>query len=89
MKHIGYYNDIEDIKAYANCSADKVVEDMLNGVGSFHFVNEDYDVGDIYPETIEYTSNREYMVVRDLPNDLSLLGEEGVCDFFVDIYKLK
>ena len=44
MKHIGYYNDIEDIKAYANCSADKVVEDMLNGIGSFHFVNEDYDV---------------------------------------------
>lgn len=90
LKHLGYYNNVEDLKKYANMSADDIVADMFNNFGEFHKV-DDYgyiDEDDLVIGTMKITTNGKYAIVDDLPIDMSLLGKPNVCDFFIDIYEI-
>ena len=90
LKHLGYYNNVTDLKNYANMSADDIVADMLNNLGEFHKV-DDYgcvDEDDLVIGTMKITTNGKYAVVDDLPIDMDLLGKPNVCDFFIDIYEI-
>lgn len=90
LKHLGYFNNVEDLKRYANKSADEIVSDMFNNFGEFHKVNDfgNIDESELLFGTLEVTSDGKYGVVNDLPIDLSLLGQPCVCDFFIDIYEI-
>lgn len=38
--HIAYYNDVEDIKAYANLSADEIVDKAKYNLGNLYLVDK-------------------------------------------------
>ena len=90
LKHLGYYNNVEDLKKYANMSADDIVADVFNKVGDFRTANDNYiiDEEDLVIGTMKITTNEKYAIVDDLPIDMSLLGKPNVCDFFIDIYEI-
>lgn len=89
LKRIGYFNEVEDLKMFANSTADEIVYGKL---GNFFSVDDDY----IYDSeeallseiTLEFTKDNKFAIHSDLPIDLSLLGKENVCDFFIDIYEV-
>ena len=89
LKRIGYFNEIEDLKMFANSTANDIVYGKM---GNFISVDDDY----IYDSeeallseiTLEFTRDNLFAVHKDLPIDLSLLGKENVCDFFIDVYEV-
>ena len=83
---VGYYHNLEDIKLYADKSADEIVADFLNGVGTIAYAVE-------YMEfyfggwNIEVTTDGKYAVLKDINYCDNLTDfEEGNC--FIDIYKI-
>lgn len=85
-KLIGYYHDLEDIKLYADKSADEIVADFLNGFGAFASAVEYMN---LYLDgwNVEVTTDGKYAVVKDINycnNSTNL--DEGNC--FIDIYEL-
>lgn len=85
-KMIGYYHDLEDIKLYADKSADEIVADFLNGLGAFTSAVEYMDLY-LGGWDIEVTTDGKYAVVKDINycDDFTNL-DEGNC--YIDIYKL-
>ena len=89
LKRIGYFNEVEDLKMFADASADEIVYGKR---GNFFSVDDEY----IYDSeeallseiTLQFTKDNKFAVHSDLPIDLSLLGKENVCDFFIDIYEV-
>lgn len=89
LVHIGYYNEVEDLKHLADRSADFIVLAMKNNIGHFFKVDyETYDGEELSHLNPQFTNDGEYAVVNDLPIDLNLIGAKNVCDFFIDIYKV-
>lgn len=88
LQHIGYFNEIEDLKMFADMSADEIVYGKMGNlmsVNGYEFCDSDeLELNSL----LEYTKDGKYAVVNDLPTDLSLLGADGVCDFFIDIYEV-
>ena len=89
LLHIGYYNDIEDLKILYNCDANSIVSYMNNNYGHFYNLEKDlclYDLKEIEHLNPIFTEDKEYAIVLDIPNDISLLTKQS--DFFIDIYKV-
>jgi hypothetical protein len=89
LKHIGYFSDIEDLKLYENKTADEIVADMNNS-SNFIFSEKEriVDLNEIVIGEIKYTTDGKYAVISDLPIDMNLLGQEGVCYFYIDVYQI-
>lgn len=89
--HIAYYNDIEDLKYFADKSADEIVKHYNENYGAICSVDKGnvFAVEDFDKDAIQLTTDGKYLVQIDLPNDLKLLGEENVCQFYIDIYKVE
>ena len=89
LKRIGYFNEVEDLKMFADASANEIVYGKM---GAFFSVDDEY----IYDSeeallseiTLEFTKDNLFAVHKDLPIDLNLLGKENVCDFFIDVYEV-
>lgn len=91
IKHIGYYTNVEDLKKYANMSADEIIADVFNNIGDFRRTDDyhEFSALDFVEEmTMKFTTNGKYVVVSDLPNDMNVLGKPNVCDFFIDVYEI-
>ena len=89
LKRIGYFNEVEDLKMFADASANEIVYGKM---GNFFSVDDDciYDSEEalLSEITLEFTKDNLFAVHKDLPIDLSLLGKENVCDFFIDVYEV-
>lgn len=89
LTRIGYFNEIEDLKMFADASANEIV---YGKKGNFISVDDDciYDSEEalLSEITLEFTKDNLFAVHKDLPIDLSLLGKENVCDFFIDVYEV-
>jgi hypothetical protein len=88
LQHIGYFNEVEDLKMFADASADEIVygkKGNFFSVDDFTFYGED-DIP--YWKDLQFTKDNKFAVYCDLPIDLSLLGKESVCDFFIDVYEV-
>lgn len=87
FRHIGYYNDYEDVKNLFGRTANFVVQTMLDGLGAFHSVpgESETDIDNPKFETdadkFVKTDNGNYLVRFERGNDKG----EG---WFIDIYKL-
>ena len=87
FRHIGYYNDYEDVKNLFGRTANFVVQTMLDGLGAFHSVpgESETDIDDPKFETdadkFVKTDNGNYLVRFERGNN----NGEG---WFIDIYKL-
>lgn len=87
FRHIGYYNDYEDIKNLFGCSADFIVKSMFDGIGAFYStsgeretdidnVNEEHDANQFAK-----TTNGKFLVRFER-------GSKDGEGWFIDIYKL-
>jgi hypothetical protein len=87
FRHIGYYNDYEDVKKLFGRTATFVVQTMLDGLGAFHSVSgeSETDIDDHKFETdadkFVKTENGNYLVRFER-------GSENGEGWFIDIYKL-
>ena len=90
--NLGFYNDIEDLKMLGNETADDIISAMLSEQGHFYKLDDkspcdEIGVLDLNPQ---FTTDKKYAVVYDIPTDMSKLEEyknKGV-DFFIDIYEV-
>ena len=85
-KLLGYYYDLEDIKLYADKSADEIVADFLKGLGAF---SSSVDYVNLYfgDWNVEVTTDGKYAVVKDINyRKNSTDFDEGNC--YIDIYEL-
>ena len=85
-KMVGYYHNLEDIKLYADRSADEIVADFLNGNGTTVYES---DFAELYLGgwNVEVTTDGKYAVVKDINYGTDYTDfEEGNC--FIDIYEL-
>lgn len=87
FRHIGYYNDYEDVKNLFGRTANYVVQAMLDGLGAFHSITgqSETDIDDHKLETdadkFVKTENGNYLVRFER-------GSENGEGWFIDIYKL-
>jgi hypothetical protein len=88
VKHIGYFSDVEDLKFYADKTADEIVADMNSS--NFYKVEDETiaELDELVIGEIKYTTDSKYAVISDLPIDMNLLGQDGVCDFYIDVYQI-
>lgn len=89
--HIAYYNDVKDLKFFANSSADEIVEHYKNNYGAVYPVkNGDvYDVDEDFESgEIQLTTDGMYAVRIDLPANLNELNDDAFCQNYIDIYKI-
>lgn len=88
VKHLGYFNDIEDIKTYADCSADKVIEDINNNIGHFYADTDDiiYNNFDVSRYDVKFTTDGKYMVLHDLPKNFDEMINDW--NFFIDVFEI-
>lgn len=88
-RHIGYYNDIEDVVTLFNATPDEIVEYKNNNFGAFYECSVmDIDTDNINPEDkdiIKFTTDKKYIVVKDFMTDSTEYVSESD---FIDIYKL-
>lgn len=87
FRHIGYYNEYEDVKKLFGCTADHIVGTMLDGLGAFHRVTgqSETDIDDHKFETdadkFVKTTNGNFLVRFERGSN----NGEG---WYIDIYKL-
>ena len=89
FRHIGYYNDQEDIIMLFESSADVVISNMLGGFGHFYSTegDEDSDIENPNDESDSHlfkkTTDEQYLVRYEKGND----NNKGD-GWFIDIYKM-
>ena len=92
LLHIGYFNDIEDLKMMANSPADEIIFDYKVDRGHFYKVEAElYNLDDIKHLNPKFTMEKDFAVVYDVPTDMDTLykmDKDDYCDFFIDIYKV-
>lgn len=92
LLHIGYYNDIEDLKMMINSPADEIIFNYKVDNGHFYKVEaEVYDFDDIAHLNPQFTFDKDFAIVYDVPSDDNILNDmtnSDYCDFFIDIYKV-
>lgn len=94
FRHIGYYNDQEDITMLFDKSADVVVDNMLGGYGHFYTaegepesdIENPNDESDAY--MFKQTTNRQYLVRYERGADKQVCKELQDGGWYIDIYKL-
>lgn len=87
FRHIGYYNDYEDVKNLFGRTANFVVQTMLDGLGAFHSVTGESET-DI--DDHKFESDADKFVKTENGNYLVRFerGSENGEGWFIDIYKL-
>lgn len=92
LLHIGYFNDLEDLKMMTNSPADEIVFNYKVDRGHFYKVEaEMYNLDDIKHLNPQFTMEKDYAIVYDVPTDDSILynmTKDESCDFFIDVYKV-
>ena len=92
LLHIGYFNDLEDLKMMFNSPADEVIFNYKVDKGHFYKVEaEMYNLEDIEHLNPQFTLSKDFAIVYDIPSSISILNDmrEGdYCDFFIDVYKV-
>lgn len=90
IRHIAYYNDVECLKNFSECTADEIIENYKKGLGHIYTpsVPMEYDTNDFEEGIIKFSTDKKFAVLMDLPNDINLLGKPYVCDFFIDIFEV-
>ena len=92
LLHIGYFNDIEDLKMMFNSPADEVIFNYKVDKGHFYKVEAElYNLDDIKHLNPKFTMSKDFAIVYDIPTDMNILNkidEDNYCDFFIDIYKV-
>lgn len=92
LLHIGYFNDLKDLKMMFNSPADEVVFNYKVDRGHFYKVEgELYSLKDIEHLNPQFTMEKDFAIVYDVPTNMNILykmDENDYCDFFIDIYKV-
>ena len=92
LLHIGYFNDLEDLKMMFNSPADEVIFNYKVDKGHFYKVEaEIYDFDEIAHLNPQFTMEKDFAIVYDVPTDITILNkmdEDDYCDFFIDVYKV-
>ena len=92
LLHIGYYNDIEDLERLCDSPADEIIFNYKVGKGHFYKVETElYDETEIAHLNPQYTFDKDFAIVYDVPIDFNMLKfmeDSDYCDFFIDIYKV-
>lgn len=92
LLHIGYFNDLDDLKMMFNSSADEVIFNYKVDRGHFYNVEaEMYNLEDIEHLNPQFTMDKDFAIVYDIPSSISILNDMrrgDYCDFFIDIYKV-
>ena len=92
LLHIGYFNDLKDLKMMFNSPADEVVFNYKVDRGHFYKVEvELYSLDDIKHLNPQFTMEKDFAIVYDVPTDMDTLykmDKDDYCDFFIDIYKV-
>ena len=88
LLHIGYFNDLEDLKMMFNSPADEVIFNYKVDKGHFYKVEAGmYDIDDIKHLNPQFTFDKDYAIVYDVPTDNSILynmTKDDYCDFFIE-----
>lgn len=92
LLHIGYFNDLEDLKMMTNSPADEVIFNYKVDRGHFYKIEaEMYNLDDIKHLNPQFTMDKDFAVVYDVPTDMDILNKmdaDDYCDFFIDVYKV-
>ena len=92
LLHIGYFNDLKDLKMMFNSPADEVVFNYKVDRGHFYKVEAElYSLDDIKHLNPQFTMEKDFAIVYDVPTNMNILykmDENDYCDFFIDIYKV-
>lgn len=92
LLHIGYFNDLEDLKMMTNSPADEVIFNYKVDKGHFYKVEAElYNLEDIEHLNPQFTMSKDFAIVYDVPTDENILNnmsDDDYCDFFIDIYKV-
>ena len=92
LLHIGYFNDIEDLKMMFNSPADEIIFNYKVDKGHFYKVEAElYSLDDIKHLNPQFTMEKDFAIVYDVPTNMNILykmDENDYCDFFIDIYKV-
>ena len=92
LLHIGYFNDLEDLKMMFNSPADEVIFNYKVDKGHFYKVEAElYNLEDIEHLNPQFTLSKDFAIVYDVPTDDSILynmTKDDYCDFFIDVYKV-
>ena len=92
LLHIGYFNDLEDLKMMTNSPADEVIFNYKVDKGHFYKVEAElYNLDDIRHLNPQFTMEKDFAIVYDVPTDDSILynmTKDDYCDFFIDVYKV-
>ena len=92
LLHIGYFNDIEDLKMMFNSPADEIIFNYKVDKGHFYKVEAElYHLDEIKHLNPQFTLSEDFAIVYDIPSSISILNDMrrgDYCDFFIDIYKV-
>ena len=92
LLHIGYFNDLEDLKMMTNSPADEVIFNYKVDKGHFYKVEAElYNLEDIEHLNPQFTLSKDFAIVYDIPIDYGILYDmtkDDYCDFFIDVYKV-
>ena len=92
LLHIGYFNDLEDLKMMFNSPADEVIFNYKVDKGHFYKVEAElYNLEDIEHLNPQFTLSNDFAIVYDIPSSISVLNDMckgDYCDFFIDVYKV-
>lgn len=92
LLHIGYFNDLKDLKMMFNSPADEVIFNYKVDKGHFYKVEAElYNLEDIEHLNPQFTMDKDFAIVYDVPTDMNILNkmdEDNYCDFFIDVYKV-
>ena len=84
--HIGYYNNVDDLHYLATENADNIVEYQYS-CNNFHKIDGivEYNITDFPENSIQFTKDNRFAVVKNLPIDLSLIDD--IWDY-IDVYEV-
>ena len=92
LLHLGYYNNLVDLKMMHESNPDEVIFNYKVGKGHFYKIEtEIYNYDEISHLNPEFTYDKDYAIVYDIPTDIEFLNKMSntdYCDFFIDIYKV-
>lgn len=92
LLHLGYFNDVEDLKRLQHSNPDEIVFNILAGRGHFYKVETElYNLEDIKHLNPQFTMSKDFAIVYDIPSSISVLNDMhngDYCDFFIDVYKV-
>lgn len=85
-RHIGYFNDMEDVKYLNTLNVEQIINFMVRGYGNFHEVEPDADI-DIDDYRTEHDS---HLFEMSADGEYLIRHENGAEDgegWYLDIYK--